>query len=204
MLSVYELKPAFQRSLSPALDALSAARVTADQVTLSAAALSAATGGMLLAGAALGQREVALLVGPAALARMALCALDGMLARRHGGGTRRGAVLNELGDLVSDALMYLPLGVLVGGVAGWAVVLFVVAGLVAETAGILGQAVGTQRSFHGPMGKSDRALWASAGAVAVAVVPDASGWVAAYFLFLSALGLLTAWNRACATWEQGA
>jgi CDP-diacylglycerol--glycerol-3-phosphate 3-phosphatidyltransferase len=40
---------------------------------------------------------------------MALNAIDGMLAREHGQASRLGAVLNELGDVVADAGLYLPL-----------------------------------------------------------------------------------------------
>ncbi len=40
---------------------------------------------------------------------MALNAIDGMLAREHAMQTPLGAMLNELGDVVSDAALYLPL-----------------------------------------------------------------------------------------------
>jgi len=46
--------------------------------------------------------------------RMALNALDGMLAREHGMGSDVGAMLNELGDVVSDVALYLPLAVVPG------------------------------------------------------------------------------------------
>ena len=71
------------------------------------------------------------------LARMALNAIDGMLAREHGQASALGALLNELGDLVSDAALYLPFAALPGLRPGL-VVLFVLAALLAEVAGILG------------------------------------------------------------------
>ena len=40
--------------------------------------------------------------------RMALNAIDGMLAREHGQKSALGAFLNELCDVVSDAALYLP------------------------------------------------------------------------------------------------
>ena len=43
---------------------------------------------------------------------MMLNALDGMLAREFDRPTPLGALLNEIGDLVSDAALYLPLALL--------------------------------------------------------------------------------------------
>ena len=40
--------------------------------------------------------------------RMALNALDGMLARECNQQTRFGAILNETGDVISDIALYLP------------------------------------------------------------------------------------------------
>ena len=56
-----------------------------------------------------------LLILPAVLfLRMALNAMDGMLAREHGQKTSLGALLNELGDVIADAGLYLPLAVVPG------------------------------------------------------------------------------------------
>lgn len=191
MVTVYALKPAFQRSLSPVLERLDQAGITANQVTAAAVVVSAVTGIAVLLGASLGVPELALLVGPASLLRMALCALDGMLARIHGGGTRTGAVLNEMGDVVSDVMMYLPMAWLAGD-AWWTVVLFVACGLLAETAGILAQAVGGTRAFQGPMGKSDRAAWSVPGTVLLATGAPFAG---VYFLGLAVMGCWTTWGR---------
>lgn len=43
-----------------------------------------------------------------AFIRMALNALDGMLARECNQQTRLGAILNETGDVISDIALYLP------------------------------------------------------------------------------------------------
>ena len=42
------------------------------------------------------------------LVRMALNAIDGMLAREFGQKSGLGAYLNEIGDVVSDAALYAP------------------------------------------------------------------------------------------------
>jgi CDP-diacylglycerol--glycerol-3-phosphate 3-phosphatidyltransferase len=154
-LSVYELKPRFQELLRRPTAALAGAGVSANQVTLAALALSAVCGGAIALWPA---RSWPLLLLPFVLfVRMALNAVDGMLAREHGQASPLGAVLNELGDLLSDAALYLPLA-LVPGLSAPLVVLAVVLTLIAEAAGILGLAVGASRRYDGPMGKSDRAV----------------------------------------------
>ena len=88
---------------------------------------------------------------------MALNAIDGMLAREHGMKSRLGAVLNELGDVIADAGLYLPIA-LVPGVRAWLVVLTVVLGIISEMAGVVAIQIGVERRYDGPLGKSDRAF----------------------------------------------
>ena len=164
MPSIYHLKPAFQSVLRPVVRSLARAGVTPNQVTVAAVGVS------FVAGAAIAWRPGEtwpLVVLPAALVvRMALNAVDGVLAREHGMTSRTGAVLNELGDVVSDAAMYLPLGLVDAVSAAW-VVAAVVLGIVGEMAGVVAQVVGGERRYDGPMGKSDRAL--AFGLVSVAL-----------------------------------
>ena len=68
---------------------------------------------------------------------MALNAIDGMMAREHGMKSAAGAVLNELGDVISDAALYLPFA-LVAGVNAPLVVLVVTAAIIGEMAVLLG------------------------------------------------------------------
>src|SRR3954470_15131265 len=104
MASIYDIKPAFQNLLRPITRALAAAGITANQVTLSAMLLSCAVGGCVLG---FPLEDWPLLLMPAFLfVRMALNAIDGMLAREHGMKSKLGAVLNELGDVVSDTALY--------------------------------------------------------------------------------------------------
>src|SRR5216684_9082778 len=106
MPSIYDLKPKFQGLLRPVTNALARVGVTANQVTIAAAALSFAAGAAMLYSASM---RVLLLLPIVLFVRMALNAIDGMLAREHNQKTPLGAILNELGDVFSDAALYLPL-----------------------------------------------------------------------------------------------
>jgi CDP-diacylglycerol--glycerol-3-phosphate 3-phosphatidyltransferase len=88
--------------------------------------------------------------------RMALNAIDGMLAREFGQASALGAYLNELADVISDIALYLPFAFIPGS-NPWLVGLVIVLALLSEMAGVLGAMVGSGRRYEGPMGKSDRA-----------------------------------------------
>ena len=107
---------------------------------------------------------------------MALNAVDGMLAREHGMKSRLGAMLNELGDVVSDTALYLPLA-LVPGIRPATVVAPVVLAGLAEMAGVVGVQIGASRRYDGPVGKSDRALAFGALCLALGLGAPAGRWL---------------------------
>ncbi|MCC5868359.1 MAG: CDP-alcohol phosphatidyltransferase family protein [Gammaproteobacteria bacterium] len=193
MPSVYQLKSRFQDLLRPLVARLATAGVTANQVTVAAMLLS------LLAGIALFQYPRSpwplLLLPVALLARMALNAIDGMLAREHGMTSQLGAVLNELGDVVSDTVIYLPLALLPAFDAR-AVVLIVVLAIIGELTGVLSQALGAGRRYDGPMGKSDRALLFGALALLIGLGVPGGLWLDIVLWLAVAASLLTIVNRA--------
>ena len=155
MPSIYDIKPAFQNLLRPLTRALAAAGITANQITVLAALLSCAVGACI---ALFPAERWPLLVLPAFLFfRMALNAIDGMLAREHGQKSRLGAVLNEVGDVVADTALYLPLA-LVPGFEPRLVVVIAALAIITELTGLAGLQVGASRRYDGPMGKSDRAF----------------------------------------------
>ncbi len=194
MASVYDLKPKFQNLLRPLCGRLARAGVTANQVTLIAAAISIVEGAWI---AATHGSVASLIALPVVLfVRMALNAIDGMLAREFNQKTRLGAVLNEIGDVVSDTALYLPFA-LIAGVNAILVALTVAVAIIAEMTGVVGIQIGTERRYDGPFGKSDRALFFGALAVLLAtgiIVP--SLWTDIAFLAAIALGLVTIYNRA--------
>ena len=154
MPSIYDLKPRFQNLLRPVTNGLARAGVTANQLTLAALLLSFAAGAVIFY---CHVRRSLLLLPLALFVRMALNAIDGMLAREHNQKTSLGAILNELGDVLSDSALYLPLA-LVAGFDSRLVVLIVLLAVISEMTGVIGVQIGVSRRYDGPMGKSDRAF----------------------------------------------
>jgi CDP-diacylglycerol--glycerol-3-phosphate 3-phosphatidyltransferase len=154
MPSIYNLKPRFQNLLRPITNGLARAGFTANQLTLAALLLSFAAGAVIFFCHA---RRSLLLLPLVLSVRMALNAIDGMLAREHNQKTSLGAILNELGDVLSDSALYLPLA-LVAGFDSRLVVLIVVLAVISEMTGVIGVQIGVSRRYDGPMGKSDRAF----------------------------------------------
>ncbi|MDP3816628.1 CDP-alcohol phosphatidyltransferase family protein [Pseudomonas sp.] len=192
MLSIYQLKPRFQNLLRPAVTRLHAMGITANQVTLAAAVVSVLLGVLL---AAFPQHSWLFALIPLwMLLRMALNAVDGMLAREFGQQSRLGAYLNELCDLIADSALFLPFALL-PGVSPLLVVTLVLAALISEYAGVLGPMVGASRRYDGPMGKSDRALcFGVLGAgVACGLLPPL--WINSLLALILALLLYTLYNR---------
>nr|WP_272887652.1 CDP-alcohol phosphatidyltransferase family protein [Stutzerimonas stutzeri] len=166
--------------------------ITANQVTVAALVVSL---GVAIAVALLVEhRWVFLLIPMWMLLRMALNAIDGMLAREFGQQSKLGAYLNELCDVAADAALYLPLA-LVLGVWPAAVVLVVVLAALTEYAGVLGPMVGASRRYDGPMGKSDRAFAFGVLATGIALGLLPSAWVNGLLLLIAVLSVITLSNR---------
>jgi len=155
MASIYQLKSSFQGILRPIVNRLAAKGITANQVTLAAVGLSA-FGGLCMA--LLPQAKWPWLMLPAILfVRMALNAIDGMLAREHNMKSTLGAILNELGDVISDTMLYLPFA-LIKDVPAWMVVVICLLAVISEMTGVVAVQIGATRRYDGPLGKSDRAF----------------------------------------------
>ncbi|WP_312933490.1 CDP-alcohol phosphatidyltransferase family protein [Pseudomonas sp.] len=192
MPSIYQLKPRFQALLRPGVQRLYARGVTANQVTVAAAAVS------VLLGLLLAWRPDAtalfLLVPLWMLLRMALNAVDGMLAREFGQQSTLGAYLNELCDVIADAALYLPFALL-AGVSPSLVILVVLVAVISEYAGVMGPLVGASRRYDGPMGKSDRAFAFGVLGAGVGVGVLAASWVNGLLVVILLLSLYTLYNR---------
>lgn len=192
MATLYDIKPAFQSRLRPLTARLAAGGVTANQVTVAAALLS------IIAGAAIAlwpERRLLFLLLPAVLfVRMALNAIDGMLAREFGQASKLGMYLNELCDVVSDIALILPFA-LVAPFSPVGVVAFAITAVIVEYAGVLGIPAGAGRNYAGPLGKSDRALALGIIAVLVASGIALPAWTSWVFPALALLSVVTIVNR---------
>ena len=189
-MSIYTLKSRFQALLRPMVRGLHAAGVTANQVTMAAWLLSIAIG-------------VALIRAPRAwfailplwmLIRMALNAVDGMLAREFNQKSALGAYLNEISDVVSDAALYLPFAFVppfdlrsVGAV--------IFAAAISEMTGVVAVMTGASRHYEGPMGKSDRAVVFSVLAIWIAFTTMLPMWAGPIMWVIVLALLVTVVNR---------
>jgi CDP-diacylglycerol--glycerol-3-phosphate 3-phosphatidyltransferase len=193
MMSLYELKPHFQALLRPACRVFARAGATANQVTIAAVILSAGAGGWIAADPL---SPLPYLLLPIILfIRMSLNVIDGMLAHEFGMKSPLGGMLNELGDVVSDVVLYLPFG-FHPAVPWWVIIALVLTSILAEMTGIVAVQIGASRRYDGPFGKGDRALaFALLGLLFGLGVP-AGPWVLWYLLTALGLSALTALNRA--------
>ena len=191
-MSIYALKPRFQALLRPLAAALAHSGVTANRVTIATAAISTAVGAFVAWRAP--ARTPFLLIPIWMFVRMALNALDGILAREFDQQSRLGAYLNELGDIVADAALYAPFALLSPFSPIWLAAVIVLA-VLAEFAGVMGPLIGASRRYESPFGKSDRAfafgalgLWVGLGGT----LPD---WLAMALPLFAALLVVTIMNR---------
>ncbi|WP_028453378.1 CDP-alcohol phosphatidyltransferase family protein [Chitinilyticum aquatile] len=170
MPSIYQLKSRFQGLLRPIVRQLASHGITANQVTLSALFASILVGGLLCLPAL--PRLAWLIVPVFMFIRMALNAIDGMLAREHNQKSALGGVLNELGDVLADTALFLPFAFINPQAALW-VIAAVFMAMLTELVGLIGPLIGASRRYDGPMGKSDRAFIFGAFALAYALIPAA-------------------------------
>lgn len=200
MPSVYDLKPRFVALLRPLAARLAAGGATANIVTLAAMADSVLVGLVLVIWPEV--NWVWLILPVFLFLRMAANAIDGILAREFGMKSRLGAILNELGDVVSDAALYLPFALLPGISPAW-VILAVVIAIIGELTGVLGQVIGASRRYDGPMGKSDRAAVFGILGFAIGIGAPVGAWLDWIMVAIAILGVVTILNRARAALREG-
>ena len=191
-MSIYQLKPRFQNLLRPGVTRLHARGVTANQVTLVAGIVSVALGVLLALFSE--QHWLFALIPLWMILRMALNAVDGMLAREFGQQSTLGAYLNELCDVIADSALYLPFALLFG-VSPLLVILVVLFAVISEYTGVLGPMVGASRRYDGPMGKSDRAFCFGVLGAGVACGLLNATWINGALAVILALLLYTLFNR---------
>jgi phosphomethylpyrimidine kinase len=191
-MSIYELKPKFQNLLRPIVKRLYSAGITANQVTLTACILSILLGALLTKFADISALFFLLPIWM--FLRMALNAIDGMLAREFNQKTPLGGYLNEATDVISDVALYLPFAFVAP--FGWGIIAFVIfLAFMSEFLGILGQVHGSDRRYDGPMGKSDRAFVFGLIGTIYAVFAQLPTWFSWVLYAVALLLALTCVNR---------
>ena len=186
-MSIYELKPKFQNLLRPLVRRLYSTGVTANQVTLAACVLSVLLGALLVKFADVSTLFFLLPIWM--FLRMALNAIDGMLAREFNQKTPLGGYLKEATEVISVTALYLQFAF--AAPFGWGVIALVIfLAFMSEFLGVLGQVHGSGRRYDGPMGKSDRAFVFGLMGTIYAVfgqLPAWFGWTLYVVAFLLAL-----------------
>lgn len=191
-MTIYELKPRFQHLLRPLTKALAGSGVTANQVTLAACFISIGIGTLLVG---VPHEPMLFLLVPAWLfVRMALNAIDGMLAGEFGQKTALGTYLNELTDVVSDTALYVPFA-LIPGSSPWLVGGVIVLSIVSEMAGTVAVMTGASRRYDGPMGKSDRAFVFSLLGLLLGIGLPIGAWLNWVWVAMALLIAMTVVNR---------
>ncbi len=172
-MSLYQLKTQFQDQLRPLSDALVERKCTANQVTVSALLLSIGTA-YVIAKPAKDKQTLWLLVPSSLFIRMALNAIDGMMAREHGQASTLGAVLNEVGDIIADMVLIASLAPYVANNESQVststlsahkifgnqrhIINLLALSTITELLAITSDATLKIRANQGPLGKSDRAF----------------------------------------------
>jgi CDP-diacylglycerol---glycerol-3-phosphate 3-phosphatidyltransferase len=181
MISVYNIKPKFQQLLRPILVGLYKMGVTANAITVASILLSLGLGVVFWFN--FDENWVFLLISFGLLLRMALNALDGMMARTYNMQSKLGEILNEIGDVISDIFIFFPL-IQLPFVHQNLLFIFILLSVINEFSGVLSKAISGERRYDGPMGKSDRALFI--GLICLLVY----FWKDAYLYVNYALGLM--------------
>ncbi|STQ91483.1 CDP-alcohol phosphatidyltransferase family protein [Iodobacter fluviatilis] len=192
MPSIYQLKSRFQSLLRPLCTLIARLGISANQVTLFAMMASILMG--LWLSLQSDSRLPWLILPLFLLLRMALNAIDGMLAREFNQQSALGGILNEVGDVVSDIALYLPF-CLISNQPAW-IILAVFLAFLTEFIGVLGPSMGAARRYDGPMGKSDRAFVYGGFALFFGFFPALSSWTSALFAITAGMMLWTCINRA--------
>jgi CDP-diacylglycerol--glycerol-3-phosphate 3-phosphatidyltransferase len=126
-----------------------------------------------------------------------------MLAREFAQKSRLGAILNELGDVVSDTALYLPFAA-IPGIPSILVGLVVALAVMTELTGVVAIQIGASRRYDGPFGKSDRAVFFGFLAVALAAGVPAGAITTTYLAIMALAGCQTNFNRARAALRERA
>jgi CDP-diacylglycerol--glycerol-3-phosphate 3-phosphatidyltransferase len=191
-LSTYSLKSRFQALLVPVRDRLIALNFSANQTTLLTAFLCIVYAALLVWPPT---AMISLILLPIFLfIRMALNALDGMIASHTRTKSPLGVVLNEVGDVVSDFCLFGAFVFLLPP-PPWPWLALMVLGFMIEFVSLaMFLAIG-ERPNSGPFAKSDRALYLGLLSLILIAFPGSTFLIEIFVGVGVLLALVTLWNR---------
>ncbi len=191
-MTIYDLKPAFQKLLTPIVVSFHKRSVTPNQVTIFTCIMS------LVYSFGLSQNienKYWLMSIPFFLfLRMALNAIDGVLAKKFNLISPLGAILNEITDVIADTAFFAAF-LLHSRINSPLLLLFIFGAFLTEMTGLSALHLKSPRRFDGPMGKSDRAFVFGLLALLLALTPITPFLVSIVLLTLILLIGLTIKNR---------
>ncbi|MFU1767831.1 CDP-alcohol phosphatidyltransferase family protein [Mammaliicoccus sciuri] len=192
MISIYEIKPKFQQLLMPIVDWMRKIGMTPNQVTILALLLSIVTG--IILSIFHENKWIYILMPIVMFVRMALNAIDGVMAKKYQMKSHLGLLLNELGDVISDLFLFIPF-VFIAEDYGIGIMLFISLSIISEMAGVTVQVIGSSRRYDGPMGKSDRAFIVGFISFLIFVHLNIIPYLHFVFYICSILMLINIYNR---------
>ena len=190
-MTIYDLKPKFQNLLRPGVRVIWKLGITPNQITFGTCLLSVVIALLLLCS----KNEYFFILPLFFFFRMALNAIDGMLAREHNLKSPMGAILNEVTDVVSDGFLYYAFSRF--PFINTHLLMFVIFfSTITEITGLSVLQNGSSRQYAGPLGKSDRAFLFSVMAILISFHLTAAFLYNSILLATALLLLLTVFNRA--------
>ncbi len=185
---VFDIKPAFVYLLKPFVGKLKEWRLNPYHMK-AASFIGSVLVGLFLVRFAL--NGAWLLVVPWwLLFRAALNTFDTLLTEELGFKGTRFAFIDELGDVLSDVALFLPLSMAIPW-SSLAVIIFVVAFVMVEFCGVMAMALGASRRQDGPVTKGSRAYFLGALALACSIKPV---WVLQWWWIFYAATALCVWT----------
>lgn len=188
-MTIYDLKPAFQNLLRPIVKSLFKIGLTPNQITTATFLFSLCYsyciytfGGWYL-----------LLTPLFFFLRMALNAIDGILAKEFNLKTTTGVILNEVTDIIADIVLYMSFISHLEYLEN-VLILFCFLVFLSEFIGLSAFSVNKPRNYAGPLGKSDRAFIFSIIALTLYFYPSFESFNYIIYLMIILI-ILTSINR---------
>ena len=192
-------KPVVQGYLRPLAHKFARLGITPNQVTVTNILVSLGASTIVLLN--LDELWPLFFIPFALTVRFILNHVDGILACDFNMQSAKGLILNELGDIISDVVLYLPLA-LINVFSPMLVVVMVVLAMLTEFTGILGAVIGADRSQDGPLGKRPRGVLIGSAAFLLGLGMTPGIWANILLMAMLPLLVITCINRVIISLEQ--